>query len=82
MIIITIIIIIIIMIIMKRIWQKEKVEVIPIIIGALGAIPKSLKKNLERIGADCRLRLDCCKRVFYWAPPIVLGEFSPPEKCK
>ena len=45
------------MIIMKRIWQKEKVEVIPIIIGALGAIPKTLKKNLEKIGVDLPIGL-------------------------
>ena len=42
---------------LKRIWQKEKVEVIPIIIGALGAIPKNLKKNLERIGVDLPIGL-------------------------
>ena len=27
-------------------------EIIPIIIGALGTIPKSLRKNLEELGAD------------------------------
>ena len=27
-------------------------EIVPIIIGALGTIPKSLKRNLEEIGAD------------------------------
>ena len=28
------------------------VEIVPIIIGALGTIPKSLKRNLEEVGAD------------------------------
>ena len=27
-------------------------EIVPIIIGALGTIPKSLKRNLEELGAD------------------------------
>ena len=27
-------------------------EIVPIIIGALGTIPKSLKRNLEQFGAD------------------------------
>ena len=28
------------------------VEIVPIIIGALGTIPKSLNRNLEELGAD------------------------------
>ena len=27
-------------------------EIVPLIIGALGTIPKSLKRNLEELGAD------------------------------
>ena len=27
-------------------------EIVPIIIGVLGTIPKSLKRNLEELGAD------------------------------
>ena len=27
-------------------------EIVPIIIGALGTIPKPLKRNLEKLGAD------------------------------
>ena len=42
---------------LKRIWHKEKVEVIPIVIGALGAIPKNLKRNLESIGVDLPIGL-------------------------
>ena len=34
-----------------RPWDKP-VEIIPIIIRALGTIPKSLKRNLEELGAD------------------------------
>ena len=34
-----------------RLWDKP-VEIVPIIIMALGTIPKSLKRNLEELGAD------------------------------
>ena len=30
----------------------KPVEKVPIIVGALGAIPKSQKRNLEELGAD------------------------------
>ena len=36
---------------LRRLWDKP-VEIVPIIIGALGTIPKSLKRNLEELGAD------------------------------
>ena len=36
---------------LKRLWDKP-VEIVPIIIGALGTILKSLKRNLEELGAD------------------------------
>ena len=36
---------------LRRPWDKL-VEIVPIIIGALGTIPKSLKRNLEELGAD------------------------------
>ena len=36
---------------LKRLWDMP-VEIVPIIIGALGTIPKSLKRNLEELGAD------------------------------
>lgn len=35
---------------LKKIWKMKDVEVVPIVIGALGAIPKGLRANLERIG--------------------------------
>ena len=34
-----------------RLWHKP-VEIVPIIIGALGTIPRSLKMNLEELGTD------------------------------
>ena len=34
-----------------RLWDNP-VEIDPTIIGALGTIPKSLKRNLEELGAD------------------------------
>ena len=36
---------------LRRLWDKP-VEIVPIIIGVLGTIPKSLKRNLEEFGAD------------------------------
>ena len=36
---------------LRRLWDKP-VEIVPIIIGALGNIPKSLKGNLEELGTD------------------------------
>ena len=36
---------------LRRLWDKL-VEIVQIIIGALGTIPKSLKRNLEKLGAD------------------------------
>ena len=35
----------------RRLWDKP-VEIVPVIIGALGTIPKSLKRNLKELGAD------------------------------
>ena len=34
---------------LRRLWNKP-VEIVPIIIGALGTIPKSLNRNLEELG--------------------------------
>ena len=36
---------------LRRLWD-EPVETVPIIIGALGTLPKSLKRNLEELGND------------------------------
>ena len=36
---------------LRRLWDKP-VEIVPINFGALGTISKSLKKNLEKLGAD------------------------------
>ena len=41
---------------LSRLWNKS-VEIVPIIIGALGTIPKSLKRNLEELEADVALGL-------------------------
>ena len=36
---------------LRRLWDKP-VEIVPITVGALGTIPKSLKRNPEELGAD------------------------------
>ena len=35
----------------ERLWRK-KAKVVPIVISALGAIPKNLKNHLDSIGVD------------------------------
>ena len=41
---------------LRRLWDKP-VEIVPIIIATLGTIPKSLKVNLEELGAGIALGL-------------------------
>ena len=41
---------------LRRLWDKP-VEIVTIITGALSTIPKSLKRNLEELGADAALGL-------------------------
>ena len=38
-----------------RIWSMRKVEVIPVVVGALGAIPKNLDKWIEKIGTKIKV---------------------------
>ena len=47
---------------LRRLWDKP-VEIVQIIIGASGPIPKSLKRKLEELGAD--VAEGCCRRVGY-----------------
>ena len=35
-------------------WAMRKVEVIPVVVGALGAIPKGLNKSLQNVGIRVR----------------------------
>ena len=37
---------------MQRMYNNYKIEVIPVLVGALGSIPHGLKQNLQRIGTD------------------------------
>ncbi len=39
-----------------KIWQV-KVKVVPVVVGALGTIPKALEKHLEEIGTNVRVDL-------------------------
>jgi len=36
----------------QRLWELKKVKVIPIVVGALGAVPKALKKHLKEMKVD------------------------------
>ena len=37
---------------MQQMYNNYKVEVIPVLVGALGSIPHGLKQNLQKIGID------------------------------
>ncbi len=41
---------------LRKIWQV-KVKVVPVVVGALGNIPKALGKHLEEIGTNVRVDL-------------------------
>ena len=40
-----------------RIWEMNKVEVIPIVVGALGVVTKKIQKWLKKIGVEIRTEL-------------------------
>ena len=40
-----------------RIWKMNKVEVIPIVVGALGVVTKKIQKWLKKIGVEIRTEL-------------------------
>ena len=37
-----------------RLWKLKKVEVVPVVIGALGSVSKRLKKWLEKLGIEIK----------------------------
>ena len=41
---------------LRKIWQV-KVKVVPVVVGALGTIPKALGKHLDEIGTNVRVDL-------------------------
>ena len=41
---------------LRKIWQV-KVKVVPVVVGALGTIPKALEKHLHQIGTSVRVDL-------------------------
>ena len=40
-----------------KLWSLRRVEVIPVVVGALGAVSKRIGQYLEQIGIDIRIRL-------------------------
>ena len=40
-----------------RIWEMNKVEVIPIIVGALGVVTKKMQNWISKIGVEIRTEL-------------------------
>ena len=41
----------------KRLWQLKSVNVIPVVVGALGTIPKKLEVSLEKGGIEVSVGL-------------------------
>ena len=41
----------------RKLWTTKKVEVIPIVVGALGAVSKKLDKWIEKLGMHIRIEL-------------------------
>ena len=41
---------------LRKLWQV-KVKVVPVVVGALGTIPKALEKHLKEIGTSVRVDL-------------------------
>ena len=41
---------------LRKLWQF-KVKVVPVVVGALGTIPKALEKHLKEIGTSVRVKL-------------------------
>ena len=39
----------------KRLWKLKKVEVVPVVIGALGCVTKGLEKWIEKLEISCNL---------------------------
>ena len=41
----------------RKLWTMKKVEVIPIVVGALGAVSKKLDKWIEKLGIQIKIEL-------------------------
>ena len=46
-----------------KIWKMRKVEVIPVVIGALGTVTKHFEKWIEKLGLD--LTNEALQKLFY-----------------
>ena len=44
----------------KKLWQLKEVRIVPIIVGALGAVPPDLRKHLDDV--DCRLPISSIQK--------------------
>ena len=42
---------------LKRLWKLKKISIIPVVIGALGTIPKRLEKFMKEIGTEVKIGL-------------------------
>ena len=40
-----------------KLWSLKSVEVIPVVVGALGSVSKKIGQYLEKIGIDVRIGL-------------------------
>lgn len=56
-------------------WAKRKVEVIPVVVGGLRAIPRGLKKSLENIHCIRVIEKNTCRIPHYYELQEYCGEF-------
>ena len=45
-------------------WGIRQQEVVPVVVGALGAVSKRLDAWLDKLGIT--IRTDCCRKQHYW----------------
>ena len=49
----------------RKLWAIRRVEVVPVVVGALGAVSKRLDTRLDKLGITIRIRV-CCRKQHCW----------------
>ena len=61
-----------------KVWHMRKVIVVPVVIGALGAVSVNFKEYMKRISVKVRLEV-IQKKQHCWGQQRYLGKYCP---CK
>ena len=48
-------------------WSVKNVDVVPVVVGALGSVTKKRGQRIEKLGLG--YELDCCRKLRYWERP-------------